>query len=287
MKVFISWSGERSRRVAEYLRDWLKMVIQSSDPWVSSKDIENGSWWFSTIGEQLAVSAVGILCITNENKDKPWIMFEAGAISKGQIRNRAMPFLIDIDKSEIKPPLTQLHLTSPTQEEMMQLLKTINNQNEPESKLDERVLSSTFDVLWPKFLENFERIIEETPYADQISTPPRKAEDILEEVLTSVRSLENKSNYFETDVINSFEIFNLNSRFYKAVEESVDLNVTYGTNRQNFIDRAGTFEGLITIFYEGIPYPFRLPEDVTRVVIRDVLLKRGLDKYFVSASTLL
>jgi hypothetical protein len=40
MKIFISWSGELSHRVALELRDWLPMVINALEPYVSSKDIE-------------------------------------------------------------------------------------------------------------------------------------------------------------------------------------------------------------------------------------------------------
>ena len=39
MDVFISWSGLRSKYVAECLAVWLKQVIQLVRPWISSENI--------------------------------------------------------------------------------------------------------------------------------------------------------------------------------------------------------------------------------------------------------
>lgn len=78
MKVFLSWSGERSKQVANLLSSWLCCVIQATRPWISSKDIDRGSLWFSEINDQLKDTSVGIICLTKENKDRPWILFEAG-----------------------------------------------------------------------------------------------------------------------------------------------------------------------------------------------------------------
>ena len=40
MKVFISWSGEKSKKIAEVFRDWLPQVIQAIEPFVSFEDIK-------------------------------------------------------------------------------------------------------------------------------------------------------------------------------------------------------------------------------------------------------
>lgn len=43
MKVFMRWSGQRSKLTAELLYDWVKCVIQAAQPWISSRGIERGA----------------------------------------------------------------------------------------------------------------------------------------------------------------------------------------------------------------------------------------------------
>lgn len=82
MKVFVSWSGERSQMLAQALRDWLPLVLHYVQPWLSEKDIDAGKRWSSEIAKQLEESNIGIICITPENIDSSWILFEAGALAK-------------------------------------------------------------------------------------------------------------------------------------------------------------------------------------------------------------
>ena len=45
MRIVISWSGNKSRKVAQELRKWLPLMFETVDVWVSSKDIGAGKRW--------------------------------------------------------------------------------------------------------------------------------------------------------------------------------------------------------------------------------------------------
>ena len=57
--------------------------MQAIDPWISSKDIDRGSIWFNEIFDELKDTNFGIVFVTKENQDKPWLLFESGALCKG------------------------------------------------------------------------------------------------------------------------------------------------------------------------------------------------------------
>ena len=41
--VFISWSGDRSKEIAEALRKWIPSVLQFAKPYYTPSDIEKGA----------------------------------------------------------------------------------------------------------------------------------------------------------------------------------------------------------------------------------------------------
>src|SRR5688572_24049156 len=82
LRVFISWSGARSKAIAEALRGWVPRVLQSVHPWMSGEDIYAGARWLAEIQAQLSQTGVGIICVTPENQHSPWLNFEGGALSK-------------------------------------------------------------------------------------------------------------------------------------------------------------------------------------------------------------
>jgi hypothetical protein len=197
--VFISWSGERSKAVAGILTDWLKCVIQASQPWISTRDIDRGALWFSEINDQLKDVSIGIVCLTNDNKDNPWILFESGALAKGLTTSRVCPLLIDLMPEDVRDPLAQFNLTLPNKDGVWQLVKTVNSCL-GEKMLDERILSQVFNTYWPQFEVNFNSALAENPPAGNV--PDRSQDDMLTEILNTtrglshrIRQLESKSEY--------------------------------------------------------------------------------------------
>lgn len=194
MKIFISWSGERSRQVADLLSNWIQCVLQAVDPWLSSKDIDRGSLWFSEITNQLSNTHNGIVCLTKANLNKPWILFESGALAKGLNSNRVYTFLIDLTSNDVKDPLAQFNHTVPTKDGVYQLVRTINNSLESNS-LKENILSNVFETYWPQFEKDFKEIIKNTKDEDVVLERPK--EDILYEILQSVRGLDRRVRSME------------------------------------------------------------------------------------------
>lgn len=195
MKVFLSWSGERSKKVAQLLNDWLPRVIQSLEPWISTQDIQKGSLWSEVIGDQLQGMTTGIICLTMENKERPWILFEAGALAKGLTTNRVCTLLIDLQPADITPPLSQFNHTNPSeQEDMLHLLQTLNDRLK-DNKLSANILENALNVHWPYFSEEFQNIKKTTPLVEKVS--PRTEDDILREILDNTRSLNNRISSLE------------------------------------------------------------------------------------------
>lgn len=194
MKVFISWSGDRSKQVAELLDDWIQCVIQAVDPWMSSKDIDRGALWFTEISDQLANTSIGIICLTKENKNKPWILFESGALAKGLSSNRVCTFLIDLAPTDLENPLAQFNHTFPTRDSIWELVRTINLTLK-EKALKESILAKVFDTYWEQFETDFKNIIKNTPEAEKAIK--RNDNDIMLDVLSTVRMLDKRLRMIE------------------------------------------------------------------------------------------
>ena len=82
MDIFISWHGKRSHAVAVALRDWLPLIVNAFKPWLSSADIDKGARWRTELATKLGSVTAGIFCLTPSNLTAPWLIYEAGAISR-------------------------------------------------------------------------------------------------------------------------------------------------------------------------------------------------------------
>ncbi len=188
MKVFISWSGSTSRRVAEVLRNWLPNVIQAADAYVSSEDIDKGARWSTDISKELEDSDYGIICVTPENINAPWLNFESGALSKSFETSRVSPFLIGVDRTSITGPLLQFQSTIFESDDVRKLVRSIHNACAASTLTADRV-DQIFDVWWPGLEQSLRDIVSDlTPKTASTNGTSRSTGEILEEVLELVRS---------------------------------------------------------------------------------------------------
>jgi TIR domain len=191
MKVFISWSGTTSHRVAKVLRDWLPSVIQNVEPYVSSEDIDKGARWSTDIAGELHASAYGIICLTKDNILAPWINFEAGALGKSIDKSKVSPLLFRVKRSEVEGPILQFQSTIVEKDDVIKLLKSINVACGPEA-LDTSRLEKTFGVWWPQLEQQLAEIPEETiaPQKGEsnVSELNEATSKVLEEILELTRN---------------------------------------------------------------------------------------------------
>jgi hypothetical protein len=188
MKVFISWSGSRSKQIAKILHDWLPIVLQNIEAFMSTEEIEKGVRWFSNIATELENCNFGLVCLTPENLTAPWIHFEAGALAKAIDHSRVVPLLFQLKPSEIQGPLAQFNAANFEREDVMRLLKSISNAAGEEG-LDERRLDKTFAAFWSQLDDNIRAIpkIAQDDKPDSESHSSRDPGSILEEILVLVR----------------------------------------------------------------------------------------------------
>lgn len=187
MKVFISWSGSRSRAIADVLRKWLPSVLQAVRPYFSPDDVAKGSRWSSEIAKELEASRIGLMVITPENQEAPWLLFEAGALAKNLERAKVCPLLFgDMEPTDVKGPLVQFQAAKFGEDEMKRVLKMINAEL-GDAALAPDVLESVFEMWWQKLADDIESELQAD--VDDEAEIRRSERDMLEEVLSLTRDL--------------------------------------------------------------------------------------------------
>lgn len=148
MKVFISWSGDLSHKIALVLKDWLPTVLQSVECWVSSEDIGKGKQWNVEISGALKESDYGLICLVPNNVHEPWLNFEAGVISKSLTSDKVCPFLFGLTPKQLSGPLSLFQCTEYSKEEVRKLLYTLNAAS-PSAPISAGRLNTVFELCWP------------------------------------------------------------------------------------------------------------------------------------------
>ncbi|WP_419814328.1 toll/interleukin-1 receptor domain-containing protein [Glacieibacterium sp.] len=230
MKVFVSWSGELSQKIAIELFDWLPMVLQSVQPYMSSESIDKGTRWASSIANELEGTSVGLIVLTPQNKAAPWINFEAGALAKIVGEARLAPIIFGLKPSEIESPLSQFQVTQFDKDDVLRLLKSINS-CALEEALPEARLERMHDALWGQIESRIQPLL--------LDVIPRAASPLIsnvlndgvseaiEEILTLVRQqaqfIMNPDRHIKADIVHQIIDSNGVGLDSKSTQEIQDL----------------------------------------------------------------
>lgn len=254
-KVFISWSGHMSHKVAMALKDWLPFVIQSLDPFVSSADIGKGAHWGEVLAQELNDTDYGIICITPYNIGCPWLNFEAGALSKSINRSLVLPFLFKVDRNACSGPLGQFQGTvynEQSKQELFGLVSTINDTFSDEEKLKLELLKRQFERWWPDLCEKLSKI------PDDPTLEPR--------AFGWLYSSENLANMAAHESVRSISIITpdffkhaLSDRMKPVMEANIARGVTY-----KYIAPQSKFTDVVKDLLGNIS------EDVNKLDVREV-----------------
>lgn len=185
-RVFISWSGARSKILAQAIKDWLPLVLHYVEPWMSQANIEAGDRWSIAVAKELEVSNFGIICVTRENMSSPWVLFESGALAKSMQDSRVVPLLLDLDFQDISGPLAQFQAKKVEKSGLGEVIQSINNAS-GQAVPDDRA-KQLFDALWKQLEDKVAAI----PKPAAPAKPTRTTNEVIEELVAGVRAIETR-----------------------------------------------------------------------------------------------
>src|SRR4030042_2101233 len=158
MKVFISWSGATGKAIAVVLKEWIPLLLQDVDVFISP-DIEKGEVWFGKLMKMLIESKFGIICVTEESLVSPWVNFEVGVIASVQKKNVA-PFLVHVDASSLADnPLHLFQYLNNDKDSIKELILDINNKLD--NPVNDGIVIRHFESYYPELERKISTILEE------------------------------------------------------------------------------------------------------------------------------
>lgn len=173
--------------MAELLRKYLPCMIQELAPFMSKHDLGSGVRWTDALAAELGDASFGIVCLTPENLREPWILFEAGALTK-HAKGRACCLLLRaLAPADVTGPLAQFQHRSFSRDEVHKLLADINSLLV--RPLDQRSLDLIFDKWWPD-LEAAVVGVLQSPEVPAATASKRDPTELLDELVLRVRSMQ-------------------------------------------------------------------------------------------------
>lgn len=145
-KVFISWSGDQAKSLAEGLKETV-FSFPGINSFLSSIDIEGGDPWREELKQNLDDATSAIACITPGISRKPWVNFEVGFLA-GKLNNCK---LISFREPPLGPLTLLQHYNASNQEHLIRLLHEV-------AKCEAEKAKEWIEFKWEKWKERLSKL---------------------------------------------------------------------------------------------------------------------------------
>lgn len=169
MDVFISWSGDRSKALASALKELLPDAVQGVVAWMPDRDINAGSRWVEELNKKLDNTNFGVLCLTPENLGAPWLLFEAGSLSKRVSASSVVPYRLGLRSADVLFPLAQFQGIDADESGTRKLIQSLNSALP--TPMEGARLDRVFQRWWPDLRSRIEAIPAAEKIAATIENP--------------------------------------------------------------------------------------------------------------------
>ena len=160
--IFIGWSGDNSRKIAEELKKTLEKIFPNKiNCFVSTQNIAYGEDWYRRIKNRLERSDLGILCITKENIKAPWLYFEAGILVRNN--SKVIPLLINCNPPSLNntPIQVKQSIQFNNPDQFKKMLKDIQVQFNLAQDTEKTILDGIYTNQYNEMKNNLSATIDE------------------------------------------------------------------------------------------------------------------------------
>lgn len=172
-KIFISWSGDLTKEIANNFFNLLNNVFSNMCSRIFfSRNIEYGKYWYDRINNNLEKASYGVVFLSKNNLNSPWLNYELGGLSVGNTENLTF-FRVNQNVDTSHSPVNARQECPFTNRDINTLLQNIKNKMNLQYKDD--IDAKKLDSLISDFICKKEESCIKKYYADYSYLQPQQS----------------------------------------------------------------------------------------------------------------
>jgi hypothetical protein len=222
VKLFLSWSGDSSKGIAEIFRDWLRSYSNELNIFYSP-DGEAGMLWNDELSKTLEECEIGIFVYTRQNLDSLWMAFEAGTLSKRIKTGRVIPLIFGEPELKLKAPLSQFQAKRFSEKGVFETLESINNCLIDRKSKDE--INNFMNLTWGNIYAKIDQELVKYQYSD--ISPANDNIDILNNLYSLIRTSFIHNRDFATNITGLLEQIKSTNQLQIVEQKKIEIQFAY------------------------------------------------------------